>query len=96
MIRIITSAALLTAGICCAPLAEADSGDDVYLEGIHERYYASLHTDAEWLYEAHKICNRHLRGVDDSVLMDMVEADLDVPESVSPEVVGDAEGALGC
>jgi len=96
MIRIIASAAFLTAGICCAPLAQADSGEDLYLDSIHSRYFSHLHTDAEWLSEAHKICNQHLNGTDDLELMDMVQADLHVPETVSPTLVGDAEGALGC
>lgn len=59
-------------------------------------YFSHLHTDSKWLAEAHKICTLHLSGTDDDQLMDMVQADLNVPDSVSPTVVGDAEGALGC
>jgi hypothetical protein len=95
MIRIVTAAALLT-GVCWAPVARADTGDDVYLDRIHAHYFSSLHTDSEWLAEAYKVCRLHLSGTDDDQLMDMVQADLNVPDSVSPTVVGAAEGALGC
>jgi hypothetical protein len=96
MIRIVTAAALLV-GVCWAPVARADAdGDQAYLDSIHQNYFSSLHTDSVWLAEAHKICSLHLAGADDDQLMDMVQADLTVPESVSPTVVGAAEGALGC
>jgi hypothetical protein len=95
MIRII--AALLVIGIWCAPLAEADStGEQLYLNAIHGNYFSQLHTDSEWLREAYKICDLHLSGTDNDQLMDMVEADLNVPATVSPTVVGSAEGAMGC
>lgn len=68
----------------------------VYLDRIHQNYFSHLHTDSEWLAEANKICTLHLSGTDDDQLMDMVQADLNVPDSVSPTVVGAAEGALGC
>jgi hypothetical protein len=96
MIRIVTAAALLI-GICWAPVARADTdGENIYLDAIRGNEFSRLHTDAEWLREAHKICNTHLSGTDDDQLYDMVESDLGVPDSVAPTVVGYAEGGLGC
>jgi hypothetical protein len=83
MVRIVTAAALLL-GICWAPTARAADGDQIYLDSIHQNYFSHLHTDSEWLAEAHKICNLHLSGSDDDQLMDMVQTGLDVPDSVSP------------
>jgi hypothetical protein len=94
MIRII--AALIIAGIWCAPLAQADAGENVYLGLIHQNYFSDEHTDLQWLAEAHKVCNAHLSGISDDQLMAMVQADLNVLDNISRTVAGYAEGALGC
>ncbi len=94
MIRII--AALLITGIWCAPLAQADTAENVYLGLIHQNYFADEHPDSQWVAEAHKICNAHLRGTTDEQVIDMVKADLNLPDDVSRLVAGDAQGALGC
>jgi hypothetical protein len=94
MIRIF--AALLIAGTCCAPLAQADTGEHIYLRLIHQNYFADQHPDSQWLAEGHKICNAHMSGVPDDQLMNMVKADLNVPEDVSRLVAGNAVGTLSC
>jgi Protein of unknown function (DUF732) len=94
MIRIV--AALLITGIWCAPLAQADTGEHIYLGLIHQNYFADEHPDSQWLAEAHKICNAHLSGITDAQLMAMVQADLNLPDDDSRLVTGDAVGALGC
>ncbi len=94
MIRVI--AALLFAGIWCAPLAQADNGEKIYLGLIHQNYFADEHPDSQWLAEGHKICSAHMSGITDEQLIAMVKADLNVPDDDSRLVAGDAEGALGC
>jgi hypothetical protein len=94
MIRVL--AALMVAGIWCAPFAQADTAEHIYLSLIHQNYFADQHPDSQWLAEAHKICNAHMSGIPDDQLMSMVKADLNVPEDVSRLVAGNAVGALGC
>jgi hypothetical protein len=59
MIRIITAAALLIAGIWSATVAQTDTiGDQVHLDAIHGNYFSSMHTDSEWLSEGHRTENK--------------------------------------
>ncbi len=98
MIRIIVAGAVLVAAVLCAPLAQADGiGDQLYLKSIHEEYFARTHTDAEWLAEAHKVCDAHRNGTHGDQLVDMVRADLNLPDNVvAATVIGAAAGSYDC
>ena len=96
MIRIVAAAAFLM-GIRWGPVARADAiGDQVYLDAIHGNYFSRTHTDSQWLAEARQICDAPLSGTSDDQLYEMVQADLNLPDSVTPTVVGYAEGGYGC
>lgn len=83
----------LTASAVLAPPAWAD--DQAYLEVLRDEYWTHSFTDSQLLAEGYKVCDMNTT-YGDGALFNMVRSDLGISDTAAADLVGAAEGGLGC